>query len=225
VSRFSSGVSSCECYNCESSNTARSPDFCPLSHQGGTAHCCNITRRGLQLQSLPRAQSDAQISCPEGSRGYAREAGEVVGVSQLTVRLDDEELEVFLEDQANKSEVVRQALRREMYQQESVDDPRLTDEQRQAYEWLRRYAGVWESVSAEVTMTELAQQLSRKKESVKLTVLQPLERHGYIEPRFGTVIVRPPVRPTDGEAGREYDDPSTAASRIDELTAAETAAD
>lgn len=129
-------------------------------------------------------------------------------MTTISFKLEDEALEAFLDDQENRSEVIREAIRRQMYQEVTVEDGRLTDEQRQSYEWFRRYAGVGEAVDLEVAVTVLAQQLSLKKELVKVVVLRPLERLGYL--RVGwygmeSVRVRVEAPPTDSEAVLEYE--------------------
>lgn len=145
---------------------------------------------------------------------------------RVSFSVNDEELAEFLDGVENKSEVIRSALRREMYQTQGVDDPRLTEDQVVAYEWLRRYAGVGESVQFGVVRTVLAQTLSLDKGLVKLTVIQPLERLGYIEvtPRMHDVqvVVRPPVAVDGVEGELEVDDPAEASERLDELVAAQT---
>lgn len=163
---------------------------------------------------------------------------------RVSFSVNDDELAEFLDSVENKSEVMRSALRREMYQEAAVEDERLTDDQRQAYEWFRRYAGVGEPVDVGVAKTVLAQQLSLKKELVKLTVLRPLERLGYVSVGwYGMESVKVLVEVPPGVSGQSgvasgssegadvgedgvagslgVDDPAEAGERLDELVAAQ----
>lgn len=144
---------------------------------------------------------------------------------RVSFSVNDEELAEFLDNVENKSETIRSALRREMYQTKGVDDPRLTEDQRAAYEWFRRYAGVGEDVDLGIARTVLAQILSLDKKIVTASAIRPLERLGYIvvRPRMHDVrvVVRPPVAVSDEEAGTATDDPSGASDRLDELAAAQ----
>jgi hypothetical protein len=150
----------------------------------------------------------------------------VVGVSRHTIRVDDDQLDDYLDDAENKSELVREAVRLYQLKNSAVDDARLTDKQRVAYAWLREYVGVEETMQYEVIQTILSQKLSLGKEIVKELVLKPLDQHGYLDvtPRMHHVIVE--VRPPDAVDGKrptkpDPDDPDGAGETLDELAAAE----
>jgi Arc/MetJ-type ribon-helix-helix transcriptional regulator len=150
----------------------------------------------------------------------------VVGVTQVRARVDDEDLEEFLDDVDNKSEAVREALRLYRLQHEAIEDDRLTGAQRSAYRWMREQTGVGGRLRLEVARTVLAQTLSRKKDLIKYTVLQPLENLGYIDVSAGmqsvTITVLPPQNGED-EPGVdvEVDDPEEAGETLDALADAE----
>jgi hypothetical protein len=151
----------------------------------------------------------------------------VVGVSESVraqARINDETLAEWLDEQESKSETVREALRLYRLQHESVEDDRLTGAQRSAYQWLREQAGVGGTVRLEVAQTVLAQTLSRDKDLIKYTVLQPLENLGYVEVNAGIRAVRVTVLPPEDDADErldlEVDDPEEAGERLDELAAA-----
>jgi hypothetical protein len=149
----------------------------------------------------------------------------VVGVSRHTIRVDEEDLDAFLNDAENKSEVVREAVRLYRLKKGVVEDARLTDKQRAAYGWLREYVGVDETMQYEVIQTVLAQKLSLGKEIVKELVLKPLDRLGYLRvtPRMHHVDVE--VQPPDAVDGKkpttpDPDDPDGAGEKLDALAAA-----
>lgn len=129
----------------------------------------------------------------------------MVGVTKVNARINDEQLAEFLDEQESKSETVRKALRLYRLQHESVDDNRLTDAQRAGYRWMREQAGVGGTLRLEVVRTVLAQTLSRDKDLIKYTVLQPLERLGYVDvtPRNEHVRVR--VRSPESVDNRPVD--------------------
>lgn len=92
----------------------------------------------------------------------------------VSARLPDEVAE-RLEEQPNKSATLREAVRAYLNNSDPGEDG-LSDEQQRAYEWLMDYEG--RNLDAAVTI--LAQELSMKKELLKLEVLRPLERKGMI---------------------------------------------
>ncbi|SEW09960.1 hypothetical protein [Halobacterium jilantaiense] len=146
-------------------------------------------------------------------------------MSRHTVRVDEEDLDEYLDDAENKSELVREAVRLYRLKNGAVDDARLTDKQRAAYAWLREYVGVEETMQYEVVQTVLSQKLSLGKEIVKELVLKPLDRLGYLDvtPRMHHVIVE--VRPPDVVDGKkpttpDPDDPDGAGETLDALEAA-----
>lgn len=139
--------------------------------------------------------------------------------------VDDETLEEFLSNAENKSETIREALRVYRFQQEGVEDTRLSDRQRTAYAWLRETTGGDSGrTDLRVAKTVLAQLLSIQKPLVKHMVLKPLNRLGYIDvaPRMEgvTVVVRPPDAvdvPADVDEGET---PADAGDRLSALAAA-----
>ena len=150
----------------------------------------------------------------------------MVGVTQLSVRVDDEELEAFLADRENNSETVRTALRYLRAQQVGVDDGRLTDHQRAAYQWLRDRVGVGGTVSVSMAENQLSQQLSVDMEMVRGHVLRPLESHGYtrVQSHVQTALITvlPPSSsssegPTPSTA---VDAPEDASETLDAIAAA-----
>jgi hypothetical protein len=148
----------------------------------------------------------------------------VVGVSRHTIRVEDETLDEFLGDVENKSEAVREALQLYRMQKAGVDDDRLTDTQRAAYQWLRERVGGDGRIQLEKAKPMLAQVLSLNADVIKDFVLRPLDRHGYIEvvPRMESVVVV--VRPADAvdvPAGMQpVDDVEDATERLDALAEA-----
>jgi len=152
----------------------------------------------------------------------------VVGVTTHTFSSSDDDLDAYLADVDNKSETIREALRMYRLQREGVEDERLTDSQRAAYTWLRERVGVDGKLALGPAKSELAQVLSLKKGLVKQTVLQPLDRHGYIDvsPRMHDVVVtvRPPdvvEEPEEAVAEPpEPDEPESARDRLEALAAA-----
>lgn len=113
-------------------------------------------------------------------------------MSTYTFSTSDEELEAFLDDADNKSEVIREALRVYQFQSEGVEDSRLSERQRVGYEWMLETAGAEGTVSLDVVETTLAQLLSVKKKLVRQLVVKPLDRLGYVtvRPRMESVAVR-----------------------------------
>jgi len=146
-------------------------------------------------------------------------------VTQLSVRVDDEKLEAFLADRENNSETVRTALRYLRAQQVGVDDGRLTDHQRAAYQWLRDRVGVGGTVSVSMAENQLSQQLSVDMEMVRGHVLRPLESHGYtrVQSHVQTALITvlPPSAPSEGpKPSTAVDAPEDASETLDTIAAA-----
>jgi len=146
-------------------------------------------------------------------------------VTHLSVRVDDDELEAFLNDRESNSETVRTALRYLRAQEQGVDDDRLTHDQRAAYQWLRDRVGVGGTMTVGVVENRLAQHLSQDMDLVKRALLRPLESHGYIrvQSRINTarITVLPPSSASAGpEPSTASDAPEDASERLDELAAA-----
>ncbi|MFB6270601.1 MAG: hypothetical protein ABEH83_11690 [Halobacterium sp.] len=144
---------------------------------------------------------------------------------KVSADVDDEELVEFLEDVDNKAETLRSALRLYRLQHEAVEDDRLTGAQRSAYQWLREHTGVGGTVRLEVVRTVLAQTLSRDKALIKYTVLQPLDRLGYIRVEPGIEVVRitvlPPQKQEDDSGTQlDVDDPESATETLQALAEA-----
>ncbi|GGL57447.1 hypothetical protein [Halocalculus aciditolerans] len=110
----------------------------------------------------------------------------------VNVRINDEELQSFLDDVDNQSEAVRDGLRLLMNQQAGRKFPELNDKQTRAYQWILEAAGTSGVVSAEEVVTVLAQEFSRGKQLVKMTILDPLKHEGYIEVEWGRIRPQPP---------------------------------
>jgi len=146
----------------------------------------------------------------------------VVGVSRHTIRVDDDELDAFLDETENKSETVREALRLYRLERGSVEDERLTDNQRQAYEWLRKNVGFGGGMELQEVKPMLAQILSIDKAVVKRFVIRPLDRFGYVEVDNWMDGVRIYVRPPDAVEGtaNAVDRPEGASETLDTLAAA-----
>lgn len=145
----------------------------------------------------------------------------MVGVTQASARINDEELAEWLDGRENKSETVREALRYLRLQREGIGDKRLTDAQRAAYEWFRQRVGVGGSIPLGPAKSKLSQQVGLKKEDLRYAVFGALERLGYIEvtPRMHDVVVsvRAPDDADAPEAATEVDD---SAERMDALAEA-----
>lgn len=88
----------------------------------------------------------------------------------------DGDLAGRLEDVPNKSKVVREAIREHLTESGSRHYPNLSDEQARAYDWLRDY----QPTNLGSALAGLAQRLQINKELVKLEILRPLERKGYL---------------------------------------------
>lgn len=159
-------------------------------------------------------------------------------MTTVSFKLEDDELEAFLDDQENRSETIREALRVYQWKQEGVQDDRLTDQQRVAYQWMLEQTDGGGRLSLEVAKTVLAQQLSMSSGIIKEQVFKPLQRHGYLVPvQYTTYVVLvvltpssveqpedPPERDETGSEGEEaqemaVDDPEEAAARLEELAA------
>ncbi len=162
---------------------------------------------------------------PQRADARTRGAAGLVGVTHVSVRINDDDLEAFLDDRGDVSETVRTALRYLRAQEEGVDDHRLTDHQRAAYTWLRDRVGVGGTVSVGLAKNRLAQTLSVDMDLVKGQVLRPLESHGYIrvQARVETALITvlPPSAASEGsESSAAADDPEGASERLDDLAAA-----
>lgn len=141
-------------------------------------------------------------------------------MKQWSFRASSQEMEDWLNDRENVSGTVQKALRRMRLQEQAVEDGRLTDTQRVAYEWLRESVGVDGRISLGPLKSRLSAQVQVKKQDLKHAVLEPLDRLGYIEvtPRMHSVVlvVRPPeavesaeeVAPVD-DSPRKYADATT----------------
>lgn len=165
-------------------------------------------------------------AAPARGRTLTRLGG-VVGVTHLSVRIEDDELEAFRDDRESASETVRTALRYLRAQEQGVDDERLTDDQRAAYQWFRDRVGVGGTMTVGVAKNRLAQHLSQDMDLVKWALLRPLESHGYIrvQSRISTsrITVLPPEAAEEEPRGSAaVDDPEEAGDRLDELAEAET---
>lgn len=150
---------------------------------------------------------------------------EVVGVSQHSISVSDEELNEYLDDVENKSEVVREALRMHRAKNDLVDDHRLSDAQVKGYDWMRRHVGINGRMPKRMVKSPLAEHLKLGKKTVEHFVLRPLARLGYIAMPAGlenvAVVVRPPdVAESAPEVEDEATDPEDAGDRLDELDAA-----
>lgn len=149
----------------------------------------------------------------------------MVGVTQVSARINDDDLEAFLDDRASKSETVREALRYYRLQQEGVGDDRLTDDQRAAYQWFRDRVGVDQSIPLGPAKSKLSQQVGLKKGDLRYSVFEPLNRLGYIDvrPRMHDVVltVRPPENAREGpRSASEADDVEEVGERMDALAEA-----
>jgi Arc/MetJ-type ribon-helix-helix transcriptional regulator len=145
----------------------------------------------------------------------------VVGVTNLSVRINDDELEAFLADRESDSETVRKALRYLRAQEEGIEDERLTEHQRAAYQWLRDRVGVGNSASVPMVENQLAQRLSVDMSLIRSQVLRPLERHGYTAVQARVSDSRLRVLPPVEHDAQQVDDAEDAGERMDELVAAE----
>jgi len=149
-------------------------------------------------------------------------------VTQHSISVSDEELNEYLDDVDNKSEVVREALRMHRAKNDLVDDHRLSDAQVKGYDWMRRHVGINERMPKEMLKSPLAEHLKLGKKTVEHFVLRPLERLGYIHLAQGlenvTVVVRPPSAAESTSevdiGGGDPDDPDDAGARLDELAEA-----
>ena len=164
-------------------------------------------------------------------------------MTTISFKVEDEELEAFLEEQENRSETIREALRVYRWKQEGVQDARLTDQQRVAYQWMLEQTDGGGRLSMEVAKTVLSQHLSLSAGIVKEQVFKPLERHGYLLPvqytNYVTLLVLAPSAVEGGESddgssaesapkqseseeslGLSVDDPDEAADRLEELASA-----
>jgi len=164
-------------------------------------------------------------------------------VTTISFQVDDPELESFLDEQENRSEAIREAIRVYQWKQEGVQDSRLTDQQRVAYQWMLEQTDGGGRLSLEVAKTVLAQLLSLNSAIVKDQVFKPLQRAGYLRPaQYPThvvlVVLAPSAveGPNEGEEssgessleqadsedlpGLSVDDPEKAGDRLDELAEA-----
>lgn len=141
-------------------------------------------------------------------------------MTHLSVRINDEELEAFLADRESDSETVRRALRYLRAQEEGVEDERLTEHQRAAYQWLRNRVGVGNSASVPMVENQLSQKLSVDMSLIRSQVLRPLERHGYTAVQARVSDSRLTVLPPVEDAGPEVDDAEDASERMDALVSA-----
>lgn len=164
----------------------------------------------------------------------------MVGVTTISFKVEDERLEAFLNEQENRSEAIREAIRFYHWKKKGVQDSRLTDQQRMAYQWLMKNSDAEGEIGVDVAITELSQSLSLKKKTIKKRVFWPLQRHGYLIPiRYTShvkLVVRPPSAVEGGDEksessaesapkqseidkspGLPVDDPDEAADRLEEL--------
>jgi hypothetical protein len=148
----------------------------------------------------------------------------VVGVTHVSVRLDDEELEEFLAGRESNSETVRTALRYLRAQEKGVNDDRLTDHQQVAYRWLRDRVGVGGSASVGMVENRLSQSLSVDMDLVRSQVLRPLESLDYIsvQARVQSARITVLAPPSEDEPGAslEVDSVEEAGDRLDALETA-----
>lgn len=100
---------------------------------------------------------------------------------QYSFQTDDEQIQQFLENAENKSEILREGAKRIVLEREGigVDDSRLTEHQADAYRWLVKRSG-GNRVSIDVFKTRVAQTAQINKELVKTEILKPLVDFGYL---------------------------------------------
>lgn len=160
----------------------------------------------------------------EGRPPDTRRVRRWFGVTEVSARILEETLAEWYEGRDNKSETVREALRHLRIKEDGVGDDRLSEKQERAYQWLREHVGVGESMSLGQAKSEIAQQVSIKKQDLKSAVLQPLNRSGYIgiEPRMHDVRVRvrPPEAAREASLQLQVDEPGDVGERMDALTEA-----
>ncbi|QLC33634.1 hypothetical protein EFA46_005280 [Halarchaeum sp. CBA1220] len=132
-------------------------------------------------------------------------------MTDVGARIDDEELEEFLEGVENQSEAVREGLRLLARERAGMSFGDLDDDQERALNWLLDNVGVGRRSELERIENRLAQVTSYDMELVRSAILRPLEANGYIRVHTGmadvwVVVCAPPSEEGTGEASSGRDD-------------------
>lgn len=135
----------------------------------------------------------------------------------VNARLNDEELEEWLEGKENQSETIREALRRMRDSERNRDFPELTDAQERSYNFLVEERGVGAHWRLEVIKSRLAQLTSLKKDAIRWEILGPLSNEGLVRVNRTLweveIVVMPPPGTDVEEATAEAAGEARGASR------------
>lgn len=119
-----------------------------------------------------------------------------------TFSTDDPQLQDFLDDVENRSEVLREGARKMAWERYGMqmDAEDLSEDQRTAYGWLMENTQ-GESVRLESVRNKLAQLVQLDKDLVQRSIIHPMANKGYIRVLTGMYSVKvKPVPPSEVSA-------------------------